>query len=194
MCGVTIGDVDYTVRTVSADEWTELRALRLRALHDPAARVAFCDDYDLALLQTDDYWKGRAIPRADGGTATNLVAVAEDGTWVGMLAVLEETGTRRPGSGSASAGGSRDRVHVVSVYVLPEHRGTGAAERLVRGAIAWSWANTPAKRVRLWVHEENSRALAFYLRLGFTRTGETMPFPPVPEETEHELEVRRGTG
>lgn len=182
----------YTVRTVKADEWADLRALRLRALSDPAAPIAFCDAYDLALLQTDDYWKARAVPLSDGGTATNLVAIAEDGTWAGMLAVLDETANRDPEQGPDDADGPRDRTHVVSVYVLPEHRGTGVAEELLRGAIAWSWENTPAKRVRLWVHEQNSRALKFYLRLGFVRTGESMPFPSAPDETEHELEIRRG--
>ena len=185
----------YTVRTVKADEWAELRALRLRALSDPAARIAFCDDYGLALLQADDYWKARAVPLSDGGAATNLVAVDEDGSWVAMLAVLDETGSRDPDrQGPDDDGGASDRVHVVSVYVLPEHRGTGVAEDLLRGAIAWSWENTPARRIRLWVHEDNARALAFYLRLGFVRTGESMPFPSAPEETEHELEIRCGTG
>ncbi|MCM2577352.1 GNAT family N-acetyltransferase [Streptomyces meridianus] len=183
----------YTVRTVKADEWEELRALRLRALGDPVARIAFCDDPRLALLQADDYWKARAVPLSDGGTATNLIAVDEDdGTWVGMLAVLDETGSRGPVQEPDGAA-LPDRVHIVSVYVLPEHRGTGVAEALLRGAVAWSWENTPAQRVRLWVHERNSRALAFYLRLGFVRTGERMPFPSQPEETEHELEIRRGT-
>ena len=184
----------YEIRTVQPEDWAELRTLRLAALRDEDAPVAFCDAYDDAVVRSDDFWRDRATPAADGGAATHLVAVAGDGRWVGMLAVLDET--RRaagilppPGSAESPA---LPQVHLVSVYVRPEHRGTGVAEQLVRAAVDWSWRHTRAERVRLWAHGDNARAFAFYLRLGFTRTGATTPFPPAPGETEHELEVRRG--
>ena len=82
-------------------------------------------------------------------------------------------------------------MHVVSVYVRPEHRGTGAAEQLLRSAIGWTWENSKAERIRLWVHGDNPRAEAFYRRIGFVRTGGTMAFPPVPEETEYEMALQR---
>lgn len=183
------------MRTVGADQWASLRALRLRALSDPAARVAFCDDYVEAREQPAVYWQERSTPIAEGGRATNLVVVAEDGTWAGMLAVLAAAARSRGAKGDAAGGSGREqRAHVVSVYVLPEHRGTGAAELLLREALDWTWRNTPAQRVLLWVHEANPRARAFYQRLGFAPTGNSMPFPPAPEEWEHELEISRPAG
>ncbi|MEU6084616.1 GNAT family N-acetyltransferase [Streptomyces sp. NPDC047108] len=186
----------YEIRTVRADDWAELRALRLAALADPAARVAFVDTYESSSAQSDAFWRGRATPIAEGGAATNVIAADESGTWVAMLALLDETGSAAPlpaetGGFAEDETGRPQQMHVVSVYVRPEHRGTGAAEQLLRTAIAWTWENSKAERIRLWVHADNPRAEAFYRRLGFARTGETMAFPPVPEESEYEMALQR---
>ncbi|MEU8353723.1 GNAT family N-acetyltransferase, partial [Streptomyces sp. NPDC048845] len=100
---------------------------------------------------------------------------------IAMLALLDETadGTVPP------------QLHIVGVYTRPEYRGTGLAEELFRTAVNWAWDNTGAERVRLWVHGDNPRARAFYARLGFTPTGQTMAFPPRPDETEYELAMER---
>ncbi|MGK5631525.1 GNAT family N-acetyltransferase [Streptomyces sp. URMC 123] len=207
--------MSYEIRTVGAEEWAELKALRLTALRDPVARVAFIESYDNVHGRADEFWQARAVPLAEGGGATSLVAVDSDGTWVAMLTILDETrdrtvlagestdgtrgtegtqdtdGTGSGGAGSAGQEAVLPQTHIVGVYVLPEHRGTGAAELLLRGAVEWSWENTAARRVRLWVHGDNPRAFAFYTRLGFTKTGETAAFPPMPEETEYELVLPR---
>ncbi|MFG2194751.1 GNAT family N-acetyltransferase [Streptomyces sp. NPDC048639] len=186
----------YEIRTVRAEDWAELRVLRLAALADPAARVAFVDSYEMSSAQSDDFWRVRATPIAEGGAATNVIAADEHGTWVAMLALLDETGVPvssplvAGGTGEDGAGG-QPQMHVVSVYVRPEHRGTGAAEQLLRTAIVWTWENSKAERIRLWVHGDNPRAEAFYRRIGFVRTGGTMAFPPVPEETEYEMALQR---
>ncbi|MGP3953119.1 GNAT family N-acetyltransferase [Streptomyces sp. 7N604] len=186
----------YEIRTVRADDWAELRKLRLAALSDPVARVAFVDTYEKSSAQSEDFWRGRATPIAEGGAATNVIAADEDdGMWVAMLALLDETGQCAPAAGTPGVigedGATPPQIHVVSVYVRPEHRGTGVAEQLFRTAIDWTWGNTKAERIRLWVHGDNPRAEAFYRRLGFARTGETMAFPPVPEETEYEMVLAR---
>ena len=59
-----------------------------------------------------------------------------------------------------------DVVHITQVCTLPEYRDTGVGEHLLR----YSYADLAARRfneLSLTVTEENSRALAFYLRLGF---------------------------
>ena len=59
-----------------------------------------------------------------------------------------------------------DVGHITQVCTLPEYRGTGIGEHLLR----YSYADLAARRfneLSLTVTEENSRALAFYLRLGF---------------------------
>lgn len=185
----------YEIRTVRADDWTKLKDLRLAALDDSVARVAFVDTYENSSAQPDDFWRARATPIADGGLATNVIAADGDGTWVGMLALLDETGQTAPPAGGMGradgAGPTPPQVHIVSVYVRPEHRGTGIAQRLLRSAADWTWQNTKAERIRLWVHADNARAEAFYRRLGYVRTGDTMPFPPAPEELEYEMVLPR---
>jgi ribosomal protein S18 acetylase RimI-like enzyme len=59
-----------------------------------------------------------------------------------------------------------DVGHITQVCTLPEYRDTGVGEHLLR----YSYADLAARRfneLSLTVTEENSRALAFYLRLGF---------------------------
>ena len=60
-----------------------------------------------------------------------------------------------------------DVGHITQVCTLPEYRDTGIGEHLLR----YSYADLAARRfteLSLTVTEENSRALAFYLRLGFS--------------------------
>lgn len=53
-------------------------------------------------------------------------------------------------------------------YVLPTHHGTGAAQRLLSATLAG--LHTP---VRLTVNDQNTRAIRFYSRNGFSPVGET---------------------
>ncbi|MER5974662.1 GNAT family N-acetyltransferase [Streptomyces sp. NPDC002055] len=182
----------YEIRTVGAEDWAELKELRLAALRDPVARVAFVDTFERQAVRSEAFWRGRATPVAEGGDATSLIASGPDGAWVAMLVLLDETGPSMTADGEKAADrGVPPQIHVVSVYVRPGHRGTGVAEQLFRGATAWAWEHTKAERVRLWVHGDNARAQAFYRRLGFVRTGATMAFPPIPEETEYEMVLLR---
>lgn len=181
--------MSYDIRTVRVEDWSELKELRLVALRDPVAPVAFLDTYESGAAKADDHWRTRATPISEGGAATNLVAADENGVWVGMLALLDETGDQTVID--AEGDPASPQMHLVSAYVRPEHRGTGVAEQLFRAAIDWTWRNTKAERIRLWVHADNARAQAFYRRLGFARTGGTMPFPPSPDELEYEMALLR---
>ncbi|MGA0567198.1 GNAT family N-acetyltransferase [Rathayibacter sp. KR2-224] len=73
--------------------------------------------------------------------------------------------------GWASAGPARDEDGPVQrelhgIYVLRDHHGTGAAQRLLDAALG----NSPAF---LWVLVDNPRARAFYRRNGFVPDGTT---------------------
>ncbi|MYV59587.1 GNAT family N-acetyltransferase, partial [Streptomyces sp. SID4931] len=48
--------MDYVMRVVRADEWPQVRQLRLEALRDPAAPVAFLESYEDAAAQPDAFW------------------------------------------------------------------------------------------------------------------------------------------
>ncbi|MGW3246882.1 GNAT family N-acetyltransferase [Streptomyces sp. NPDC001070] len=165
----------YTIRASRPDEWRAQRDLRLEALKDPASTVAFVNTYDTEAAFADEVWRQR-------GRTQSFIAEGEAGERVANVAVLVESGEEYPVA----------QTHLVGVYVRPEFRGGGLAAELLGAAIEWSW-QLPEKvrRVRLWVHEDNHRAQAFYTRLGFVRTGETMAFPLDESRTEYEMVLER---
>ncbi|MFG2830177.1 GNAT family N-acetyltransferase [Streptomyces sp. NPDC048434] len=172
----------YLIRPVTADEWKKLKELRLAALADPVARVAFNETFEAAAGQPDEFWQRRASSLDEGGAALTFVGEAEDGSWGGMVVVLVERDKEVP------------QTHMVGVYVRPEHRGTGLARELFAAAIGWSWdlVDPVVERVRLWVHEENARAAGLYRSLGFVTTGRTIADPKNAAATEGEMVLTRG--
>lgn len=103
-----------------------------------------------------------ATPR-DGSS----VQVAEsDGSLVGFAWTGAATETKRQPP-------PRDR-QLYAIYVLASHHGTGTGQSLLEETLG----NDPAV---LWVAKENPRAIAFYVRNGFTFDGaeETDPAAPM---------------
>lgn len=157
------------VRRIRADEWSAVRALRLEALRDPAADVAFLETWENASLQPDEFWQERASNSASGDAAAQFIA--EDGEgWVGSVTVL------RAAAGSIDYHGevlAESRSNVVGVYVRPSHRGDGLIDQLLDAAASWS-ASHGDTRLHLGVHVDNARAQRAYQRSGFLPTGVTM--------------------
>lgn len=184
--------MDYVIRPVRADEWQPVRELRLAALQDPVAPVAFLETYEQGLKRSDDAWRERTVAASEDGAGAvrQFIAEGPDGRWAGTVSVLVE----RP-DGEARFGDAApvDQGHAVGVFVRPEARGTGVAEALFRAALGWSWSldEPRLERVRLYVHEDNPRAAAFYRRIGFAPTGETVPMPGAPMARELEYAVAR---
>jgi GNAT superfamily N-acetyltransferase len=174
----------YIVRAIRAEEWPAVKALRLLALQDPVAHLAFLEAYEEALARPDSFWQGRAAGAAEGAAgARQFVVEGPDGEWVGGLAVLvEEAGT----TDWAGLPVERRQGHIVGVYVRPEHRGCGLTEVLFDEAVQWAWGSG-VERVRLLVHEENGRAQRFYRRAGFVPSGMTVPFVKDAEQRELEF-------
>lgn len=81
--------------------------------------------------------------------------IQESGLDVGVLATVRE----------------RDCLKLNQLFILPEHQGKGIGSRCMSLAIAE--ARRLGLPVRLRVLKVNPRALSFYERLGFVRTGET---------------------
>ncbi|MYV64039.1 GNAT family N-acetyltransferase, partial [Streptomyces sp. SID4931] len=84
------------------------------------------------------------------------------------------------------------QAHLVGVFVRPEARGTGVTDALFREAVAWAWSLSAPRmeRVRLYVHEKNSRAAAFYRKFGFVPSGQWILAPG--DRGEQELEYVLG--
>jgi GNAT superfamily N-acetyltransferase len=178
-----------TVRPIRADEWAEVRELRLLALQDPAAPIAFLETYEQAAAQPDSFWRERA-ERAAGGTAVRqfVAESPDDVTWTGMVTVLIEDA----GSEDVFGRAIRERqAHIVGVFVRPEHRGSGVIDALFAAAVEWASSDAEVARVRLYVHEDNARAERFYRRFGFVRSGETAPMRDDPAKTEVEMVLAR---
>ncbi|THA59043.1 GNAT family N-acetyltransferase [Streptomyces sp. A0958] len=184
--------MDYVIRPVRADDWQPAKELRLAALQDPVAPVAFLETYEQGLKRSDDAWREQTADASDEGAGAVRQFVAEDpdGRWAGSVTVLVERPDDEAGFGDVAP---INQGHVVGVFVRPEARGAGVADALFRAALEWSWSldDPRLERVRLYVHEDNPRAAAFYRRIGFTPTGETVPMPGDPTARELEYAVAR---
>ncbi|MFF5372160.1 GNAT family N-acetyltransferase [Streptomyces sp. NPDC013187] len=174
--------MSYVIRSVRADEWPAAKELRLAALRDPVAHLAFLETYEEAAARPDSFWQERTAGGAEGvDTRQQIIAEGPDGRWVGTLTVLvEEPGT----TDWAGFPVERKQGHVVGVFVRPEERGSGLTEVLFDAALEWAWAQG-LERVRLIVHEENGRAQRFYQRVGFLPSGVVVP---LGDAGERELE------
>jgi ribosomal protein S18 acetylase RimI-like enzyme len=164
------------VRRIRADEWREVRALRLEATADPAAAIAFLESHDEVAARPDSFWLERAEHAADSETAAQFVAVVAE-EWVGSLSVIIRASGQTDHLGRFM---DDRRAFVVGVYVRPANRGSGAVDLLMAAAAEWAAAQGLAE-VNLDVHRDNARAQAAYRRAGFAPTGETLTGPIGPE-------------
>lgn len=160
----------YTIRQARREDWREFRELRLAALRDPVARVAFFEPYEEAAELPRGEWERRS----SGKDTVTFAGLADDegGAWAGMVSTFLQRG----------------RVRVVGVYLCPEHRGTGLAGDLMRTAVSWGGR----REVRLHVHEHNKRAARFYESFGFRPTGHCERDPHDPALRAFELALRPG--
>jgi GNAT superfamily N-acetyltransferase len=155
-----VADAPVTIRRVTGADWSALREIRLEALTD--APEAFGSTLQSALRLSARQWRHRV--------ATNAYFVAtHKGAVVGMV-----------------SGGYNDNhpgTHwLYGMYVTPAARGSGAAELLV-GVVA-DWARGEgAREIFLHVASGVPRARAFYLKNGFTLTGENFTMERDPQIT-----------
>uniref|UniRef100_A0AAU2JRN9 GNAT family N-acetyltransferase n=1 Tax=Streptomyces sp. NBC_00049 TaxID=2903617 RepID=A0AAU2JRN9_9ACTN len=165
-----MNEFQHVIRPVRGDEWEKVKDLRIAALNDPAAPVAFLETVEQAASRPDDFWQARAEGASHGRAARQFVAVGPGGRWDGSVTVLVEV------AGTADIFDveiERTQGHLVGVFVRDGQRGTGLVDALFAAALEWAWSlDEPVlERVRLFVHEENARAEAFYRRFGFEATG-----------------------
>ena len=153
-----------TVRRLRADEWRELRTIRLAALAE--APSAFGSTLATEETYPEERWREVAAHRSEGDREATFVAASPDGTLVGLAGCFRETDD--PGC-----------AHLVSMWVAPEARRHGVARGLVDHAVEWARA-AGAERVELWVTRGNDPALWLYEAAGFRPTGDHQPLPSDP--------------
>ncbi|WP_144796147.1 GNAT family N-acetyltransferase [Microbacterium paludicola] len=176
------------VRRVRADEGARVKALRLEAVADPDAAIAFLSTPEQEAAHDDTFWDDRAANSARGDDVAQFIAENGD-EWVGTVTVL-----RRP-SGSTDHHGhvvSTTRADIVGVYVRPSERGSGVIDALFETAVGWA-ADLGDSTVSLDVHTDNLRAQAAYRRLGFIDDGRRFTGSIGPEMgMARELTAQRG--
>lgn len=161
-----------TVRRVRMSESDRVRSIRLEALRDEAAGVAFRETLADAEAKSTDFWQDRTIGAALSDDAAQFVAeIGRD--WVGAVTVLIPEPAQAATLDRANIDG---RASIVAVYVRPSHRGQGILETLVDAAGEWA-SDLGQTELTLDVHEHNSRARRAYTRLGFALTGHTWEGP-----------------
>ena len=139
----------FKVRRAANGDEALLRELRIAALTDSPR--AFSSTLERELARTPEDWRKWFAP--------------------GVTFILEVDGEAR-----GLVAGMRDAkdaalVNLMSMWVHPRMRGTGAAAALVASIQDWSRA-AGATIVRLDVVENNLRARRCYERTGFRATGE----------------------
>ena len=170
-------DLGVMVRRVRADEWEQARALRLDALQDEAAGIAFLETYERAAAEPDEFYQGRTARAAAGDDIAQFVAI-DGAAWVGSLTVIAaarrhsstSTGGRSSGTSRPSSGRSSAR----------SHRGSGLVDRLLDAAAQWG-RDLGTDRLTLGVHADNARAQGAYRRAGFVPSGATFEIAIGPE-------------
>jgi GNAT superfamily N-acetyltransferase len=160
-------DPSVTVRRVRADEGPSVRALRLEALADPVASIAFLETTEQALARPDSEWQERAVRNATAPDQAAFVAELDE-QLVGSVTVF----TRRAGEPDYfQRVPVVDTATLVGVYVSPPMRGRGVIDALIRAAVDWArGAGYP--ELTLDVHERNAVAIGSYRRAGFEAVGE----------------------
>jgi GNAT superfamily N-acetyltransferase len=139
--------MNVEVRTITADDWSLLRHVSLRALAD--SPDAFRTTLAEAQAHTEDFWRQRAA-----GSAPILV-VLEDGRGVAMGGVFTP-----PDSAVA---------YIWGMWTAPEARGRGYAAGLLTDLV--NWCRDRDLGVRLHVTEGNEPARRLYVVHGFMSTG-----------------------
>ncbi len=155
----------HDVRPAVADDWVEIKRVRLSAL--AAAPTAFAATLEHEQQFSDAVWRSRAT------SGRTFLAWSTD--HVAGTASLH-----------ADPANPLDSLSLVAMYVEPSARGAGCARQLI-DAVVEAARLRGARRLLLDVTEVNSVAMGCYRRYGFTETGRRRPLPHQPEIAEIEM-------
>lgn len=151
------------IEPVSRSNADLYRHTRLAALKDTP--LAFGSTYARESVFTTEQWQER-IARVESGEMCSYLAV-DDASPDTIAAGL---------AGAFVHQDDADRAMLISMWVAPSHRRTGVGKLLVDACIAWC-RDRQIHTLDLMVTDWNAGAIAFYERLGFHKTGKTVPYP-----------------
>ena len=134
-------------RAVSGDDAT-VRAIRLQALAD--APDAFESTLEFEAGMTPEDWRRRVAK------------------WATFL--FEQAGSPKGIVAGVPYDGEPGAMLLISMWVEPTMRGSGAADALVAAVLGWA-ESQGAREVVLHVGKGNGRARSFYRKMGFRDSG-----------------------
>jgi ribosomal protein S18 acetylase RimI-like enzyme len=149
------------IRPETVDDVETVVAMHIRTWQ-AAYRGMFPDEVLDGLDQAEWVQRRLSIPWDDPSLHA-LVAEVD-----GQIAGFVRFGPERQGDGDGETG------EIYAIYVDPAHWGTGVGDALLRIALE----TLPHKAIRLWVLEENARALRFYARHGLYPDGARATYTP----------------
>ncbi len=141
---------------LAADQWAELKQLRIAALTE--SPDAFAPTAAQAHAHADDYWREFAQRAATRGNFAVFI-VRRDGDAFGLVSAHRD----RDGTG-----------HIGMMWVDSRLRGGGVGARLFETAVAFL-RDLGCASIELSVTEINAAAIALYESRGFALTGESRP-------------------
>lgn len=144
----------YSIRRIQPNEGELYRDLRLESLAD--APEAFASTFESALERTLESWTEQADSTASGSQRNTMLGFYQD-IPAGLAALYQDPDRA-------------DMAHLIQVWVHPDHRGTGLATTLISQLFSWA-KECDYRQIFTEVAVENTRAIAFYQKLGFQRTG-----------------------
>lgn len=143
--------VGVAVRRATHGDEPTIRSLRLEAMAD--APEAFGSTYEREQARTAADWQRWIEPNP------TFLFQLPDGQAFGIVAAAAERG-------------ELNVVQLMSMWVHPSARGTGAGDALVQAVVEWA-NDEQADELRVWVMQENTPAVHLYERNGFRPTGIT---------------------
>jgi GNAT superfamily N-acetyltransferase len=164
---------EVTIRRIEPGDAAVLRELRLRMLLiDPSSFASLHAD-EAALEEA--HWAERAQLLSQGSDRTQLLACTADGPVGTVVGVRDE----------------QDGMlfHVYSMWVEPEHRGSGLGARLLRELETWI-ASAGGREAELAVTNAAPVAARLYTRAGYEPDGHEVPSVHTPGLIEHHLRKR----
>jgi GNAT superfamily N-acetyltransferase len=149
---------DVRIRRLEPDDWATMRDVRLAALAESPTAFGSTTAREVAFPESE--WRRRI------GNSPSFVAWRASEP-VGLAGVINRK--------LLVPELADDEWELVGMWVRPDARGGGVADRLV-GAVVDAVKAEQAERVTLWVADGNARAREFYIRFAFEPTGARQVF------------------
>lgn len=163
------GTILITVQRITTENISLFKLVRLHALEESPS--AFGSTYRREKAFSESEWLAR-VARWNGEKGVGFLAMEGD-TACGIAGALVEPQ-------------DQNRAQLVSMWTAPAHRKQGVGRLLVNAVVDWAKIRR-IETLLLMVTSRNDRAIGFYERMGFARTGRTEPYPNDPAVVEYEM-------